>query len=87
MGRVPKIPLIKIGVGTTGKGNGQVDGPFRSIRAVEVPVLKSLCFLASKGEAKYDHNEQGKRLVSNYTDRIDWTVLKIHNSIFLMQFQ
>ena len=49
LGRVPKIPLIKIRVGTTSKGNGQVDGPFRSIRAVKVPVLKSLCFLASKG--------------------------------------
>ena len=47
MGRVPKIPLIKIGADITGKEYGQVHGPFRPIRAVKVPVLKDLCFLAS----------------------------------------
>ena len=75
IGRVPKIPLIKIGDGITGKGNGQEDGPFCSVRAVKVPVLMILCFLASKGEAKYTHHGQGKRRVKIYTARIDGSVL------------
>ena len=49
IGRVPKIPLIKIGVEITGKDYGQKDGPLSSIRAVKVPVLITLVFLASKG--------------------------------------
>ena len=33
----------------TGKDHGQEDGPLSSIRAVKVPVLITLTFLASKG--------------------------------------
>ena len=66
----------------TGKGNGQEDGPCSSIRAMKVPVLKSLYFLDSRDEAKYDHHGQARRPVVNYTDRIGLFVLKILNLIF-----
>ena len=63
MGRIPKLPLIKIGVGITGEEDDWQDGPFRRIRAVLVPVLIMLYFLASKVEAKCNQDCQGIRLV------------------------
>ena len=44
MGRVPKIPLIKIGVGITVRDNGAVNGAFVSKRHVMVHVLLDLAF-------------------------------------------
>ena len=67
MGGVPKIPLIKIGVGITGKGNGLVNGTFISKRHVMVHVLLDLTSWPLKVEAKSDHNDVGKttRLAQN----------------------
>ena len=44
---MPKIPLIKIEVGQTGKENDEKDGPLYTIWPVLLAVVRVLCFLAS----------------------------------------